>query len=105
MQLSSNQLHDVAGCGRMWILLCADDISLVCDDMDSLKAAVTGRMATDLGRVHHHGCADLPIHIGAQVDGGNFIHGSSNLIRNVDDLHVTTSSAALTCTSISSDKD
>ena len=36
-QISCMMRQDVAGCGRMWILLCADDISLVCDDMDSLK--------------------------------------------------------------------
>ncbi len=55
------------------------------------------KRATDLGRVHDHGCADLPVHIGTQVDGSNLIHGCPHIFRDVDDLHVTTSSATLTC--------
>ena len=53
--------------------------------------------ATDLGRVHHHGCADLPVHIGTQVDGSNLVHGRPHIFRDANDLHVTTSSSTLTC--------
>lgn len=55
---------------------------------------------TDLGRVHDHCSADLAIHIGAEVDGCHLVHGSSDISRYVDDLHVATSPSTLACMQI-----